>query len=119
MEEEKDFIVHKVQAGYNYTVYRSENNGKVFHKIGIEQKTADGQKIKAYLPVKFNSGIDVADRTRIKIKKGYENFYFSKNDPRHFNPLFYIQITEFENISDVMQNYNEAINNTDEDDFLF
>ncbi len=119
MEEETDYIIHKVQAGYTYIVFRNEHNGNVFYKIGIEQKTLDGQKIRGYMPVRFNSEIELPDKTKIKIKKGIENFYFAKNDTKHYNPVFYIQIIEFENMSEIIDDYNEDINNTNEDDLPF
>lgn len=118
-EENKGYIIHKVQAGYNYVVYRSENNGRIFHKIGIEQKLPDGQKMRAYLSVRFKDGVDIPDKTRIKIKKGIENFYFSKNDSRHYNPIFYIQILEFENLDITAQEYTDAVINNDVDDLGF
>ena len=118
-EEKKDYIIHKVQAGFNYTVYRNDYNGKPYYKIGIEQKQPDGQKLRGYISVRFKNGVEVSDKTRIKIKQGFENFYFSKNDPKHFNPIFYIQINEFEILDDKIQAYNESMQEDDTDIDLF
>lgn len=115
MEEEKQFIIHKVQAGYNYIVYRTELNGKIYYKIPIEQKLIDGQKLKGFVQVRFKTGVELKDRTKIKIKKAIENFYFAKSDIKHYNPIFYYLITDFENIDDTVQDYNEALENTEED----
>lgn len=115
MEENKDYIVHKVQAGYNYTVFKNENNGRAYYKIGIEQKQFDGQKIRGYMPVKFKKGVELEDKTRIKIKQGVENFYFKAEDTRHYNPIFYIQINDFEIIDNKIEEYNQDISGEDDD----
>ena len=115
IEEQKDYIVPKVQAGYNYMVFRKERNGNVFHKILIKQKLLDGQYLDAYMLVKFKKGIDLPNKTKIKIRKGFENFYVDK----YKNPVFYIQINEFDNIDDAVNDYAEAINNVDDDDLPF
>ena len=109
-ENEKDgaYIIHKVQAGFKYFVNRSEYNGKVFYKIPVEQKLQDGQKIKAYIQVRFKDDVDLPDGSRIQIKKAIENFYFRKEDTRKYNPIFYYQILEFDNIGEVVQEYNDA-----------
>ena len=71
------------------------------------------------MPVKFKQGVELQDRTRIKIKQGFENFYFAKNDPKHYNPLFYIQITEFEVIDDKIDAYNQSLQEDVDIDDLF
>ena len=74
-EENKLYIKHKVQAGFNYTVYRNDRNGKSYYKICVTQKAFDGQESKHYIPVTFKKGIELPDKTKIKIKKAVENVY--------------------------------------------
>lgn len=119
MEEENLYVISKVQAGYNYMVYRNENNGKVFYKIGIDQTLPDGQKMRGYMPVRFSKYIDVPDKTKIKVKKAIENFYFAKNDTKHYNPIFYMQIVDFENVSEIVEAYQDTVNNMSEEDLPF
>jgi len=46
----------------------------------------------------------VADKTRIKIKQGFENFYI-----KGYDAIFYIQINEFEILDNKIQEYNDSI----------
>lgn len=112
MEQEKNddsYVIHKVQPNYNYMVFRNERNGKVYHKIAIKQKAFDGQETSGYVQVKFKDGIDLPDRTKIKIKKAIENFYI-----KNFNPVFFYNIIEFENVDEAINNYADSINSADE-----
>lgn len=65
------------------------------------------------MPVKFKKDIEVADKTRIKIKQGFENFYV-----KGYDTIFYLQINDFEILDDKIQEYNEAIQEVDIDDIF-
>lgn len=119
-ENENNYIIHKVRNDYNYIVYRNEYNEKVFYKIRIEQTLSDEQKLIGYVQVKFSGDIDIPNKTKIKINKAIENFYFAKNDVKHYNPIFYYQINDFEVIdSEAIQDYNEAVANSDAEELPF
>ena len=119
-ENENNYIIHKIRNDYNYIVYRNENNGRVYYKIRLEQETVDGQKIIGYVQVRFAGDVDIPNKTKIKINKAIENFYFNKNDVRNYTPIFYYQINDFEVVdSDAIQNYNEAVANSDADELPF
>lgn len=109
MEENKnnDYILHKINLGYNYTVYRKEYSGKTSYIIQISQKNMDGTIAdKAYVKVMFPKGTDLPDGTKIKIKKAVENFYLK--DGNKFNPVFTYYIKEFDLIGDPVQEYNQS-----------
>lgn len=109
-EEKKEYVVHKVNAGYKYTIYRNENNnGKVFYKMGVSNTLMDGQKEWAYIPVKFKNGVELKDKTQIKIKQAFENFYYAQSDTKHWNPILSIFIQDFETIDDKIEAYSEAL----------
>lgn len=113
-DESKEYIAHKIQLGYTYIVLRQEYNENVFYKVEIEQKQFDGQILRGYYPLKFKKDVDIPDGTRIKIKQGIENFYFKKDDPKHYTPVFYMQVNDFEIVDDVIQEYTDAMANTAE-----
>lgn len=85
----------------------------MFYKIGVVQNLPDGQKLKGYKPVKFKRGVEVADRTRIKIKQAFENFY-----KKGYDYVFYLQINEFEILDDKINEYNESLQEIDVDDIF-
>ena len=65
------------------------------------------------MPVKFKKGVEVENGTRIKIKKGFENFY-----KKGFDTIFYMQINEFEVIDDKINEYNAAAEDIDDFDLF-
>lgn len=119
MEENKDYIIYKVQAGYNYKVYRQDRNGFTFYKISVQKKLADGQKQYDYIPVTFKKGVDIQDKTVIKIKQAFENIVYKKEDIKHWNPMISIHITEFEVIDDKIDAYNQSLQEDVDVDDLF
>ena len=85
----------------------------MFYKIGVIQTLPDGQKLKGYKPVKFKKGVEVADKTRIKIKQAFENFY-----KKGYDYVLYLQINEFEILDDKINEYNESLQEVDVDDIF-
>lgn len=62
------------------------------------------------MPVKFKKGIELENKTRIKIKQAFENFYV-----KGYDTIFYLQINEFEILDDKIQAYNESVQEADID----
>lgn len=109
-EENKLYIKHKVQAGFNYTVYRNDRNGKSYYKICVTQKAFDGQETKHYIPVTFRKGVELPDKTKIKIKQAVENVY-----KKGFDTISTYMILDFDNLSEAIEEFNQADSNYDED----
>ena len=110
-EQTKSYIIRKVREGFTYMVFRNERNGKTFYKIGVTQKELDGQQNTHYIPVSFVNGVEVADRTKIKIITAIENVY-----KKGFDTIFTYKITQFENLSEQIQEYQDNIQQAEEVD---
>lgn len=110
-QENKSYIIRKVREGFTYMVFRNDRNGKTFYKIGVTQKDFDGQQKTHYVPVMFKQGVEVADRTKIKINTAIENLY-----TKGYDVIFSYRITDFENLSESIQEYEENIEQAGEVD---
>lgn len=66
------------------------------------------------MPVKFKKGVELADKTRIKIKQGFENFYI-----KGYETIFYMQINEFEVLDGKIEEYNNSLNDDFDEDLGF
>lgn len=66
------------------------------------------------MPVKFKKGVELEDKTRIKIKQGFENFYV-----KGYETIFYMQINEFEVLDGKIEEYNNSLNDDFDEDLGF
>ena len=78
------------------TVFRNERDDKVFYSIGLSKKKEDGSFEKGYINARFKKDIDLKDKTKIKIKEAWLDFY--KADKK---TVPYIFINKFEMASDM------------------
>lgn len=62
-------------ADGNTTVYRTDFNGRSYYKITWPQKTQDGHWEYGYIKAQFKKGVEVEDKTRIKIKSAFMKWY--------------------------------------------
>ena len=115
-EEKKEYIVHKVNAGYKYTVYRQDHNDVAYYKIGVQKTLQDGQKQWDYIPVQFKKGVELENKTVIRIKQAFENLKYAAADIKHWNPILTIFIIDFETISDKIEAYSEALQQAELDE---
>ncbi len=76
-------------------IFRNERDDKVSYSIGLSKKKEDGTYERGFIPVRFRKGTDLKDRTRLKIKEAWLDFY--KIDKR---TMPYIFINKFELASD-------------------
>ena len=97
MEEKKPY---KINIGDVVTIERQDYNGYVFYKIPVSKRTKDGV-LNAYKSVRFNTGIELNDKTTIKIKDMFEDFYMANK----YNATFTLFISDFEIIKE--NDYNE------------
>lgn len=72
-------------------IFRKEYEDKVSYSIGLSKKREDGTYERGYMPVRFRKGIELKDKTKIKIKDAWLDFY--KIDKR---TIPYIFINNFE-----------------------
>lgn len=73
-------------------VFAKEYNGKIFYSVGLSKKKQDGEYENGYMDVTFKKGVEVPNKTKINIIKGWLTFYINK-DKRTVTQIF---ISEFE-----------------------
>lgn len=73
------------------TIFRNENNGKVSYLIGISKKQQDGTYQNGYIPCRFKKEVSLENKTRIKIKQAWIDFY--KVEKKTY---IYVFINDFE-----------------------
>ena len=83
----------------NAMIYAKEFDGKMRYSTAIVKKNNDNKYDRAYLEAKFQKGVQLENKTKIKINKGFMSFYKSKEG----KDVFYLMIQEFE----VLGNFNE------------
>lgn len=58
-----------------YMIFKSEYQNRVFYKIGISKKDQSGNYINGYINCGFRKDINLDNKTKIKIKKAWLDFY--------------------------------------------
>ena len=76
-------------------IYRKDNEYGTFYSMGISKKQQDGTYLNGYIPVRFKKDVSLEDKSDIKIKNAWLDFYKSKNN----ETIVYIFINEFEIVS--------------------
>lgn len=76
-------------------IFRSERDGKISYAVGLSKKKDDGTYERGFMPVRFRKDTDIKDRTKIKIKEAWLDFY--KIDKR---TMPYIFINKFDMADD-------------------
>lgn len=117
---------YKIMPGDNIIVYRRESNGNAYYKAMITKTTQDGTKERFYKELRFRKGVDLPNKTMIKIKTMFEDV---RNNPKDtYTPIWCLVILDFEIVDnpyekydkkDIINNYNNATNvNEEVDNFL-
>ena len=78
------------------TIFRNEYEGKISYSIGLSKKKEDGSFENGYIPVRFRKDTELKDKTKIKIKEAWLDFY--KADKK---TVPYIFVNKFEMASDM------------------
>ena len=66
-------------------------NDKDYYSIGLSRKDRNNQVIYGYFPCQFKKGVEVANKTRIKIKNAFISFYL-KDD----KTMPYLMVVDYE-----------------------
>lgn len=111
----------------NTMIFRKEENGKVHYRAGLSSKKQDGSYDNGYIDVKLPKGIELADKTKINITKGFLSFYNYKDKEGKNKTIWYIVIQEYSAVGevkkekkedDVYANFGTSIKAEDLDDGL-
>jgi hypothetical protein len=76
-------------------IFRNERDGKVSYSIGLSKKKEDGTYERGYMPVRFRKDTELKDKTKIKIKEAWLDFFKLEK-----KTIPYIFINKFEMASD-------------------
>ena len=77
---------------------------------GINKKNRDGTFDKAYFPIQFNQGVELENKTLIKIKNAWLSFYKWENEDKK-GTVFYIKCSDFDIIEQKEENPFEEFGN--------
>lgn len=76
-------------------VFRKDYNGKPSYSLGLSKKDKDGKYINGYVKVNFKKGVELDNKSKIKIKNAWLDFY--KDNEKTIPTIF---INEFEIIDE-------------------
>lgn len=120
MQEKRPY---KIMLGDNIIVYRNDVNGNVYYKTMVSKTNRDGTKARFYKDLKFKSGVNLQNKTMIKINNMFEDI--RENPKDKYNPIFYLVILDFEIVenpfdkNNAINTYNNEINKEEIDDSYF
>lgn len=93
----------------NVMIFRNERDGRVSYSVGLSRKNQDGGYENSYFPIKFKKGIDLANKTRIKLLNSYltfDNYTDKDGKNRTFN---YIMVIDFESEAKIEENSRKDV----------
>ena len=93
-----------ITNNYAVTIFRNDNEYGTFYKVGLSKKDKEGNYINGYKDVRFKKGVELADKTKIYIKKAWLDFYIK--DKRTID---YIFISEFETLESKIEESKEVL----------
>lgn len=94
MEQENN-IDYLIKPNEAYELIRNDYNGRTYYKIPVTTTNFKGEQVEGFKNVIFtNNDLDLENGALIKIKSGYEGFYYRRGDK--YNPIFNLVITDFE-----------------------
>lgn len=84
---------------------------KGHYSIGLNRKDRNGQYFNGYFPCQFKNGIDVENKTRIKLKNAFISFYLKDKITMPY--LMILDYSLVDNKEDYLQMKNEMEENND------
>lgn len=84
-----------------FRVFRYEKDGRVAYTIGASKKNKEGKYDNAYKPVRFRKDVNLANKTEIIIKEGWEDFTNYTDGFGATKTKWYYFINKFEMASDM------------------
>ena len=122
MEENKPKRHYKVEPGDNLVIYRQDINGISYYKAMVTKTNQDGTKSRFYKELRFKKGVEIANKTMIKVNDFFEDI---RQNPRDkYNPIFSLVILDFEIVENpfdkttAISNYNNNQNNEIDDSYF-
>lgn len=88
------------------TIFRNEYNGKPLFSIGLTKKNKDGQYVNGYMEAHFKNGVDLPNKTRIRIKQAWLGF--NQKEKKTYTYIF-INDFDLEDGEDVLKQFGDSI----------
>lgn len=114
---------YKIMLGDSIIVYRTEYNNNVYYKTMITKKKQDNTKERFYKEIRFRKGVNLPNKSMIKIKNMFEDV---RNNPKDaYNPIFSLVILDFDIVenpfdkSEAITSYNNNALSEEIDDSYF
>ena len=60
-------------------IFRKDFNDRPIYSIGLSKKKKDGNYENGYMTVNFKEGVDIPNKSKIKIKNAWLSFYLKDN----------------------------------------
>ena len=95
----------------NIMIFKKEINGKVHYRAGLSNKKQDNTYDTTYIDVKLPKGIDLDNKTKIEITKGFLSFFKTKEG----TTIFYIIVQEFSKENATQEKTSYTTEELDED----
>lgn len=93
----------QIVSDRNEMIFRKDYNGRPVYTIGLSRKDKDGNYVNGYMICNFKDGIELENRTRIKIKDAWLSFYIK--DKATVPTIF---INDFEKVSEPNPEHKEV-----------
>ena len=88
----------KISNEYPVMVFKREYEGKSYYSIGMSRKKQDGTYENAYIDCRFKQGVELDNQTNIYVNDGFMSFYLKDG-----KPIYYLVITDFKKVADVIK----------------
>lgn len=93
---ENNNISYQINTNDYYVVHKGYHNGKPVYMIPVRKRYYDSWRY-GYKPIRFKRGVELEDKSVIRIVKGFEDFDIQKTSGKqHKYTTSIIVITEFE-----------------------
>ena len=76
-------------------IFRKDFDNKPYYSMGLSRTNQNGGYIQGYIPVYFRKGVELENKTRIRIKDAWLDFYLKDGETK-----INIFINEFEKVGE-------------------
>lgn len=82
-------------------IFKQDNK----YVVGLNRRNLVGEYERAYFPIRFNKGVELENKTLIKIKNAWLDFYNWKNEDKK-GTSFYIKCSDFDVVEEPKKESN-------------
>lgn len=84
----------EIVSNKNEMIFKTDFNGVPRYSVGLSRKNKDGSYTRGYMIINFKNGVELENKTQIRIKSAWLDFYKDKDD----KTVPYIFVNEFEKV---------------------